>query len=330
MRYTKKLKKTKKQSKKQIKKGGKISKKCLANPENFPKCGNEGCVYLDDKDTVIKQQWIPNRDMPSYLLSLEGQRVSTEIAPTIFSDSKTPCNLISTKGLENKAPCFVKRFRKTKSGDKIVYEEEKRDSWCRSYGKKNQCVVDDNMYEKFKRNVRKTSMDIPNGTRLPEGVLPDIDSSQSDGNPNAIDDENLGDLDNDVDISPAFTGIDPVFLTYIKMNRVKGITIGELMKEMFTLLGEEKTMSVGREWEEEKEKIIARAKTYGYKSRDFHEENIMIDVDDETLCDWIDSTIETGEPITPDMIKEKFGKTNILKIVDWGLLEKVKRNAAEE
>jgi hypothetical protein len=97
MRYTKKLKKTKKQSKKQIKKGGKISKKCLANPENFPKCGNEGCVYLDDKDTVIKQQWIPNRDMPSYLLSLEGQRVSTEIAPTIFSDSKTPCNLILQK-----------------------------------------------------------------------------------------------------------------------------------------------------------------------------------------------------------------------------------------
>ena len=315
MRYTKKNKKIK-QTKK-----GKITKKCLAVPADFPKCGDEGCVYLADNDTVIKQQWIPTREMPSYLLSLEGQRACAEIAPTVISDTKTPCNLISRKGNEHKGPCFVKRFRKTKAGDnKIVYEEEKRDSWCRRYGTQNQCVVDDKMYEKFKYNVRKTSMDIHREKPLQKGVLPLIKST---GNINAIEDEELGDLDNDVKIAPAFTDINPIFLTRIKMNRIKGITIGELIKEMNTLLGKEKTKTVDNEWKNEKEKIINKAKSYGYTSYDFHEENIMIDVDDKSLCEWIYSMLESGKPITPDMIKKKFGKTNILKIIDWGLLERI-------
>jgi hypothetical protein len=329
MRNTKKIKKHKtlKIKKLKNKKGGTLRDKCLANHAHFPKCGKEGCVFLEGDDRVVKQQWIPNREMPRHLSEVEAQRTSVEIAPSVFDDIKTPCNLITKKGHENEAPCFVKRFRKTKNGDIIEYQEENRDSWCRSYGKKEQCVVDNKMYERFKHGVRK-QMYIPPGTRIPESVLPDVDSS-TDGDPNAIEDEDLGDLHNDVVIPPAFTIFEPIFLTQTNMERIKGITINELLDEILIVLGKEKADSVKSEWEEEKDKIVARAKMYGYNSKDFHGDNIMIDVGDEKLCEWIDTTLEDGIPISPEMIKDTFKKMDILKIVDWGHLEKVQRNASE-
>ena len=93
---------------------------------------------------------------------------------------------------------------------------------------------------------------------------------------------------------------------------------------MLTVLGEEKTMSVSQEWEDEKNKLIRIVSDIGYTSDDFHEQNIMIDVDDETLCSWIDSMLATGNPITPEQIKQHFRKEEILKIVDWGMLRRTK------
>jgi hypothetical protein len=184
--------------------------------------------------------------------------------------------------------------------------------------------VDDKMYQRFKHGVRKQSL-IPPGTRFPDGVLPDVDSS-TDGNPDAIDDEELGDLLNDVVIPPPFTGIEPVFLTQINMERIKGITIKELLDEIHVVLGEPAANSVKSSWDYEQRKIVDKAKTYGYTSEDFHVDNIMIDVGDEKLCEWIDATLEDGDPISPYMIRDEFKKTDILKIVDWGQLKKVQRS----
>jgi uncharacterized protein (UPF0128 family) len=126
------------------------------------------------------------------------------------------------------------------------------------------------------------------------------------------------------EIDDTFTYLNPIFLTKINMDRIKGITILDLMEEMFKVLGVDKTMLVKDVWEEEKEQIISQVRDIGYTSPDFNEQNIMIDVDNEDLCYWIDSMLESGNPITPEMIKKEFGKDSILKIVDWGLLQKTK------
>jgi len=230
------------------------------------------------------------------------------------SQSVRPCDLIRQEGRE--APCFVKRYRTTRNGTKVLYEEEKRDSWCRNYGVKNQCTVDDKMYQAFKANVPKVSYE-----GKPPVELPDMDTMSDGDGADSIEDEGLGDLMGEIEIPEAFTAMNPVLLTDITMNRVKGITIQELIEEMIEVLGE-KTMSVAPQWEAEKEKIIAQVRSLGYFSSDFNEQNIMIDVD-ETLCAWIDAQLAQGIPVTPSMIKKQFGKENILKIVDWGQLVRV-------
>jgi hypothetical protein len=317
----KKIKRTKK-----IKKGGELKENCLADPKKFPKCGAQGCVYLnEDQSNVTKQQWVPHKDMPGHDLSVEGQANSSSIAPKVFSYDKKPCDLISIKGSENKAPCFVKRIRTTRSGKKILYEEEKRDSWCRNYGKNSQCVVDKTMYDKFKDNVIKTSIDITDETPIPPTFLPQLDAKV------ISEDEDLP--DQVVTIPEEFTGINPVYLTNITMDRIKGITINELIKEMFIKLGEKKTMSVAELWQEEQAKLIALVQSYGYMSDDFHEDNIMIDVDKEELCEYIDETLDDGDAISPEMIKDYFSlkkDSNILKIVDWGMLRRVKAKSLAE
>jgi hypothetical protein len=315
---TKKIKTKKNKTKKNIK-GGELRSNCLADPKNFPKCGKEGCVYLDDDNSVTKKQWKTVQELPSYYLSIEGQTNSKPYAPLIDSTDIKPCNLISTIGNENKAPCFVKRHRNTRTGEKILYEEEQRDSWCRNYGIQNQCIIDKNMYDNFKNNVNKVSFQ---GKPNKSINLPEVDD-MLDGDASSINDEDLGDLYDKIEIDESFTNLNPVFLTDIKMNRIKGITIAELIKEMYEILGEEITMSVSREWEDEKEKIIEQVLRIGYTSPDFNEQNIMIDIDSEDLCSWIDHTLATGEPVTPEKIKQHFGKEDILKIVDWGLLKKV-------
>lgn len=316
----KKITKNKKRTKK-IKKGGELKGNCLADPTKFPKCGAQGCVYLD-KDKVTKQQWVPNKDLIGHDLSVEGQTNSSPIAPKVFSYDKKPCDLISIKGSENKGPCFVKRIRTTRSGKKILYEEEKRDSWCRNYGKNSQCVVDKTMYDKFKDNVIKTSIDITE-TPIPPTFLPQL------GTKVISEDEDLP--DEVVTIPEEFTEINPVYLTNITMDRIKGITINELIKEMFIKLGEKKTMTVAELWQEEQAKLIALVQSYGYMSDDFHEDNIMIDVDNEELCEYIDETLDDGDAISPEMIKDYFGlkkDSTILKIVDWGMLRRLKAKPA--
>ena len=308
--------------------GGDLTNNCSADPSKFPKCGLEGCVYLDNNNEVTKQQWKTNNQIIQHQLSLDGQINSKPYAPSIISENTKTCNVISRRGSENVAPCFVKRFRNTPSGTKILYEEETRDSWCKLYGtNKNgqndyKCVVDDMMYEKFKtENAPKSG--VPIEKHQIEGVLPEINES-IEGDPMSIDTEELGDLENNVAINNGFTNINPIFLTNIKMNRIKGITIFELISEMFEKIGLEKTKIVSDAWEEEKNNIIAIIHERGYASPDFNEQNIMIDVDDERLCSWIDNTLKEGIPITPEMIKTEFGKNTILKIVDWGLLTRIR------
>ena len=70
--------------------------------------------------------------------------------------------------------------------------------------------------------------------------------------------------------------------------------------------------------------LIEEIKRLGYASNDFNEDNIMIDVDDEELCNWINEMLNKKETITPEKIKQHFGKENILKIVDWGILRRVR------
>jgi hypothetical protein len=313
--------------------GGELKSNCSAEPSKFPKCGQEGCVYLDDDNNyVTKKQWIPSLQGPSYQLSIDGQKASKQYAPNIISDSAKPCDMISMQGSENGAPCFVKRIRNTRSGKKLLYEEEKRPSWCRNYGVENQCIVDKYMYNKFKEGVSKVALpevtyNSTRGVTLPEvdefldGDVDAIDASD------ASDDEELGmgDLYGNVPIHESFTNLNPVYLTDIKMNRVKGITMLELLEEMFNILGPDKTSSVASEWEDEKARLIKNVYDIGYTSPDFHEGNIMIDVDSEELCNFIDRSLAEGLPITPQMIKDFFGKDNILKIVDWGLLRRVKK-----
>jgi hypothetical protein len=300
--------------------GGELKYKCSSNSENFPKCGKEGCVYLDNDTSVTKKQWKTYQEIPSYFLSIEGQDSSKNYAPNIISHNIKPCDLINIIGKENTAPCFVKRHRNTKSGEKILYEEEQRPSWCRNYGIKNQCIVDDNMYNNLKNNVAKVSLQ---GKPSKNIKLPEVDDFL-DGDASSIDDEDLGDLHGEIDIDESFTNLNPIFLTNTKMNRIKGITIAELIEQMYTSLGPEKTMAVSKEWEDEKENLLQQVSSIGYTSPDFNEQNIMIDVDNEGLCSWIDSMLLEGEPITPEKIKHQFGKEDILKIVDWGLLRKSK------
>ena len=328
-RYTS-FKKSKIQ-RKQSKRGGALEKNCLADISEFPKCGQEGCVYLDDDTNyVTKKQWKKLTQLDSHGISISGQGDAAlhSLAPNIISTEMKPCDLISIKGSENKAPCFVKRYRHTRTGDKILYEEEKRDSWCRSYGTKNQCVVDKQMYDKFK-NPALNKVSMSSDGRISQFIketLPDIDSA-SDGNPDAEDDEELGDLLNDVPIDDKFTSINPYFLTEIKMNRIKGITINELIEEINNILGKDATMTVSKLWEDEKNKIIKNIADLGYTSSDFHEGNIMIDVDDDRLCPWIATTLhKTKKPITPSDIKKEFGKEKILKIVDWGILQRFSKD----
>ena len=145
--------------------------------------------------------------------------------------------------------------------------------------------------------------------------------SDGDG-PDSIEDEGLGNLHDKIDIPQAFTDLNPVLLTELTMNRVQGITIEELIQEMVETIGE-KTMSVAAEWEAEKEKLIQKVRELGYYSDDFNEQNIMIDVEEETLCAWIDEQLAQGIPITPVMIKKQFKREDILKIVDWGQLKRV-------
>lgn len=319
-----KNRKTKNRKTKKYKKiGGELRNNCIADPTKFPKCGNEGCVYLDNENYVTKKQWKHRSELQSNDLSIEGQTRSKGYSPDIISTNVKPCDQISKIGSENRAPCFVKRFRNTKSGEKIIYEEEKRDSWCRNYGVENQCVVDENMYNKFKANIKKSVVEGKQNIRSFVNILPEVDDFL-DGDSNAIQDEELGDLHQKIKINEDFTNLNPIFITDIKMNRIKGITIEELIKEMLTVLGEEKTMSVSQEWEDEKNKLIRIVSDIGYTSNDFHEQNIMIDVDDETLCSWIDSILATGNPITPEQIKQHFRKEEILKIVDWGMLRRTK------
>ena len=332
IKSNKKLKKTKNKKLKKTKKvkGGQLKKKCLANPENFPKCGKEGCVYLNNQEEVTKQQWKQEKEMSAHDLSVEGQVNSSLIAPKIKSHDSKQCDIISIKGRENDPPCFVKRFRKTPSGDKILYEEEGRKSWCQYYGKKNQCVVDQIMYDKFKNGMSKISLNIDEANHVSKTILPDTDSATVTGSSDSTYDDELGDLEHDVDIDQKFTEINPVYLTSITMDRVKGITINELISEMFHKLGEKKTMTVASLWEEEKTKLIEMAQSYGYMSDDFHEDNIMIDVDNEELCEYVDETLKDGDVISPEMIKDYFGlkkDSNILKIVDWGMLRRVKPSA---
>ncbi len=304
-----------KKTRKQNKKGGLLKTKCTVDPSHYPKCGKEGCVYLHGENHVTKKQWKTVSQMDKHMLSIEGQNRSRPFAPDIVSQSLKPCDLIKQIGRE--APCFVKRYRTTRNGNKVLYEEERRPSWCRNYGVKNQCMVDDKMYQAFKANVPKVSYE-----GKPPVELPDIDTMADGDGADSIEDEGLGDLMDTIDIPEAFTNINPVLLTDITMNRVKGITIQELIQEMVDILGEENTMSVAPYWEEEKERVIGQVRSIGYSSSDFNEQNIMIDVD-ETLCAWIDETLAQGIPITPDMIKKRYGKENILKIVDWGVLNRV-------
>jgi hypothetical protein len=57
----------------------------------------------------------------------------------------------------------------------------------------------------------------------------------------------------------------------------------------------------------------------------------MIDVDNEELCEYIDETLEDGDAISPEMIKDYFGlkkDSTILKIVDWGMLRRLKAKSS--
>ena len=298
---------------------------CKADPSAFPKCGKEGCVYLTENDTVTKKQWKNDREMDGYFLSIEGQQAAQvkNLAPKIISQNIKPCDLISKIGSENKAPCIVKRRRKTKSGEKIAYEEEKRESWCRNYGVENQCIVDENMYNRFKNSSFMNSALIDTAKIPKEIILPDVDSS-IDGDVDSIDDEDLGDMLLETKIDKSFTNYNPVFLTDLKMERIKGLTISELITKMVNSLGEEDTKTVSKVWEDERDNLIEEIKRLGYASNDFNEDNIMIDVDDEELCNWINEMLNKKETITPEKIKQHFGKENILKIVDWGILRRVR------
>ena len=322
---TKNVNKNKKYYKtKKNRRGGKLNNNCKAELNSYPKCGKEGCVFLVNDNEVSKEQWKNDREMFGYMLSTEGQTVAQEknLAPTILEQNIKPCNLVSKIGFENKGPCIVKRRRKTRSGEKISYEEEVRDSWCRNYGVNDQCVVDDIMYNKLKTDI--ATKPLFEGPRTPPGVkIPDIDTSL-DGEVDAISDEELGDMWDKPEIDKSFTNFQPIFLTTTKMDRIKGITIAELITEMVDVLGYDQTMEASKEWEKERDQIIQQVNQLGYTSNDFNESNIMIDVDNESLCSWIDEMLSQKQLITPQKIKEHFGKENILKIVDWGMLQKTK------
>ena len=53
--------------------GGDLTDNCKADPSKFPKCGSEGCVYLNNNNEVTKQQWKTNNQIMQHLLSVDGQ-----------------------------------------------------------------------------------------------------------------------------------------------------------------------------------------------------------------------------------------------------------------
>jgi len=49
-----------------------LKTKCTVDPSHYPKCGKEGCVFLEGENHVTKRQWKTGPQMMSHMLSIEG------------------------------------------------------------------------------------------------------------------------------------------------------------------------------------------------------------------------------------------------------------------
>lgn len=274
----------------------------------FPKCGKEGCVYLDENpDLVNKKEWkfgAAEVDYKARQNTYQLKASEKSFAPAIIEQNIIPCVNIKTDSHSDK--CIIKNKNS-------VYEESQSPDLCQNWGKDHICKVDDILYNMLLDQLSEKG----DRKKMPVNVtLPDSDVNDD------------GSFKNTVE-SRRFINFNPIYLFSTKNTRVKGLTFEEYLYKIKqydeSIFDKEQIQQNIKLWTDELDTIIRNITALtGKFSEDFYSMgNYMIDVNDETLCDYIDQQLDEFELITPEMIRKHYKidpSVPILKIVDWGLL----------
>jgi hypothetical protein len=289
-----------------------------------PKCGQEGCVYFDE-DRVTKIIITPDMQRIAHLERRRDDQNKAHklgIAPQCIEFTSKICPKINIEGQD--APCYVKRGVELSGSKKISYIEQKNKSWCRGYrsrsGKEMSGYLEDHACEVPKESYDKMIQEFgKNRVMVQEyhNVMPNVNMIANENNSNGSNSEYNRTDDNTIKHQFLYSG--NMFIIKIVSERINGITIDELYEYIISKGKVDMVKKIGPLWQEEIVRIMRILDSSKISLSDVHSGNVMIDVGDSTLCNFIMDHIDRDVPITPDIIREQFGKQNILKIVDWGI-----------
>ena len=279
---------------------------CVNKIEDWPiegKTGMEGTVYLIDINTVQKRMFkYSHGEIEKFLKNIsELQRVAGEnnLAPQVLRTNIKRCNIVHRDYNLNKAPCIKKvDSRSTRASvASPMYLYESRDNECRDNDipEESVCSVNDFLFEKLKK---------------------DITSS----------------VKNDL------------YIVDLVMNRLGGITLDELwdyLTQKIMLFTQDPTeinkllTKVQNTWKDQIEILTQKLLEYGIRTTDMHYGNIMIDINNAGLCDFIKNIkIESAADLKkfefsefaeailnhPDFEGYGADDENFLKFIDFGAL----------
>ena len=338
---------------KRIQRGGTLtcSLKDLA-----PKCGNEGCVYFTE-DTATKMLIGPDQRVEFLFKRYEEQQKAAKlgIAPQPLEITINPCRKLMIKGKD--APCFVKRGLTARGKKYISYVMQKKSSWCHGYTKTNGrkfsgynivdepvCNIPENLFNVMLKEYGHYKLMIEN----PEPNIPFPNVNEISNNSN----NNMNNMNNNTTtinkkvlttsssqfsklenktVHPTFVNLFNLYVISIRSERIKGITILDLYKYIKSKHNHAMLTTIKPLWDKEIKSIQSIIASMGIELADIHEDNIMIDVNNENICQFIMDHIKQNIPITPDLLRHAYGyeanagaataskRMHILKVVDWGL-----------
>lgn len=288
-----------------------------------PKCGKEGCVYFDE-DRVTKIIITPDVHRISFLerqFNAQNKGHELGIAPRGIEFNVNMCPKINIEGQD--APCYVKRGVELSGVKKISYIEQKNKSWCRGYRSRSgkdmsgylqdhACEIPKESYDKMIEEFGKNKVMVQEYHH----TIPNVNNNSNNGNNGSNSEYSLT---NNNSITRPFLDTGSMFTIKIVSERIKGITIEELYEYIISKEKADMVTKIGPLWQDEIVSIMKILESNKITLADVHEGNVMIDVDDSTLCNFIIDHIDKDIPITPDVIRKQFGKKYILKIVDWGM-----------
>jgi len=304
---------------KKIQHGGNL--KCSLPLE--PKCGAEGCVYFTEdhatKILVVKEsriRFLQQRFAEQEIAASRG------LAPKTISFTIRDCSKINIEGKDS--PCYVKRGFPFRSGhSKISFSLQESPSWCRGYearGKKyngyslsdaTNCELPELSFKHMLGMYSKSHLMVEDA----EIPVPNIDEIESNNSNNTR--STFSSITDSID--EKFINQHNLKIVHIVSERVKGITINDLYQYLFNIGKDSMIPNIGALWDSEMAYLNMSLKQININISDININNVMIDTNDEKLCDFITSKIAAGIDITPDLIKTEYDISNILKMVDWGL-----------